>query len=365
MDLSLKYRPKSFLEVSNQFYIVQSIQNAIKHDEIAPLYLFSGAHGIGKTTIARLIAMAVCCQNRIDSDPCGQCDNCKTIIKGNSFSDVNEINAAQFTRKGDADSLIFDTINYQPMIADKKIYILDECHQLSKAAQQSLLKIFEEPPKNIIFILCTTEIDKVLPTIIDRSLHYEFKPIAAKEIYHKIGEICKNENISITDDAIWLIAKESNGSMRKPFKILNTIGIHNPITIESLSNVIGTTNTQAAIDFLKLVVNNDRYGLVLLVDNIISDGKNIENVVLDAMGCLVDILKIKMYKENCIINKSEVMVSQLKEIGKQFKNGKNIINVLNSLDSGIKQLHNSFASDNVIAIMIALDAIEKFNENTN
>ena len=91
MDLSLKYRPKSFTEVSSQFYIVQSIQNAIKYDEIAPLYLFSGAHGTGKTTIARLIAMAICCQNMIDADPCGECENCKTILSGVYFADVNEI----------------------------------------------------------------------------------------------------------------------------------------------------------------------------------------------------------------------------------------------------------------------------------
>lgn len=363
MDLSLKYRPKSFTEVSSQFYIVQSIQNAIRYDEIAPLYLFSGAHGTGKTTVARLIAMTICCQNMNDAEPCGECEYCKTIISGNYFADVNEINAAQFTRKGDADSLIFDTINYQPFLADKKIYILDECHQLSKAAQQSLLKVFEEPPKDVIFILCTTEVNKLLPTIIDRSLYYEFKAIPVKDIFDRLKYICYNEKISINDDAIWMIAKESNGSMRKPFKILNTIGIHSEITTEMLENVIGTTNTQAAIEFLNMIVENDRFKIVKFVDNIISSGKNIESVIFEAMECLTDILRIKMYKEQCIITKSEGSMAQLRTISKKFKKGEDIINVLNALDSGIKQLNNSYASVNVLAIMIALDTIEAFQQN--
>jgi len=362
MDLSLKYRPKNFSEISSQFYIVQSIKNAIKYDEVAPLYLFSGAHGTGKTSVARLISMSLCCQDMNDGEPCGECDHCKTILAGNYFADVNEINTAQFTKKGDADSLIFDTINYQPLIANKKIYILDECHQLSKSAQQSLLKVFEEPPKDTIFILCTTEVDKVLSTIIDRSLHYEFKLIPTKDIFDRLNKICEKEGIKIETDALWLIAKEANGSMRKPFKILNTIGFHDQITVESLENVIGTTNTQASIDFLNLVINNDRLEIVKFIDSIIANGKNIENVILDTMECLTDILRIKMYKENCIINKSDAIISQLKGISKKFKKGENIINVLNSLDSGIKQLHHSFASTNVIGVMISLDAIEAFNK---
>ncbi len=362
MDLSLKYRPKFFSEVSGQFYIVQSIQNAIKYNDVAPLYLFSGVQGVGKTTIARLIAMSLCCQNFNNDEPCGQCDNCKSIISGNYFADVHEINAAQFTRKGDADSLIFDTINYQPMIAKKKIYILDECHQLSKAAQQSLLKIFEEPPKDTIFILCTTEIDKVLSTIVDRSIHYEFKRISTKNIYNRISNICKIENVDIDDESLWLIAKESNGSMRKPFKILNTIGIHDKITLEKIESIIGTTNTQISIDFLNMIINNNRYDIIKLLDNVISNGKSIESVFLETMECLIDILKIKMYKENCIINRSDSVISELENISKKFKRGENIINVLNSLDSGIKQLHSSFASDSVIAVLIALDAIKEFNK---
>jgi len=365
MDLSLKYRPKNFSEVNGQYYIVQSMKNVIQYDEVAPLYLFSGAHGTGKTSVARLISMAICCQNLVDSEPCGECDHCKAIINGNSFADVNEINAAQFTRKGDADSLIFDTINYQPLMAKKKIYILDECHQLSKAAQQSLLKIFEEPPKNVIFILCTTELNKVLPTIIDRSLCYEFKPIPSKDIFNRVKTICNNEKIDIDDDAIWMIAKESNGSMRKPFKILNTVGIHNKITVETLGNIIGSTETQVAIKFLDLIFENNRFEIVKFVDNITSNGKNIEGIFLEAMECLADILRIKIYKESCIINKSEHSVEQLKTISKKIKKGDEITNVLNALENGIKRLNNSYVSNNVLAIMIALDTIQAFNSSNN
>lgn len=358
MDLSLKYRPKTFSEVIGQQYIVQSIQNAIKYNESAPLYLFGGAHGTGKTTLARLIAMALCCQDLTDYNPCGKCDSCKTIINGGYFADISEINAAQFTKKDDANSLIFDTINYQPLMSSKKIYILDECHQLSKAAQQSLLKIFEEPPKNVVFILCTTESNKVLPTIIDRSLYYDFRPIPTKDIFDRVKFICSSENIEIEEDAIWSIAKESNGSMRKPFKILATVGIHEKITIELLSNIIGTTNTQAAIEFLDFIFSKNRFEIVNFVDNIISKGKNIEGVILESMECLTDILRIKLCKEYCIINRSEISIERLRDIGKKVKKGDDIINVLNALDKGIKQLNNSYASNNVLSILIALDAIQ-------
>lgn len=360
MDLSLKYRPKKFSEVNGQHYIVQSIQNAIKYQEVAPLYLFSGAHGTGKTTIARLIAMAVCCPEINDGEPCGKCKNCKAILNGNNFADVYEINAAQFTKKDDADSMIFDTVNYQPMIADKKIYILDECHQLSRAAQQSLLKIFEEPPDNVIFILCTTEINKVLATIVDRSLHYEFKPIPTKNIFERVKFICQSEKVDISEDALWLIAKEANGSMRKPFKILNTVGLHDPISVEALENIIGTTNLQTAITLLEYMINSDRFASVKLIDDIILDGKNIENVLLDVMECLLDILKIKMYKENCIINKPDHSIVKLKELSVKIKKGDTIINVLNILDGGIKRLNNSYAAMNVVATTIVLETIKNF-----
>ncbi len=360
MDLSLKYRPTKFSEVIGQYYIVESIKGSLKYNELPSLYLFSGERGTGKTTIARLISMDLCCQNKNDDGPCNECDACKSIIKGNYFSDINEINAAQFTKKDDANNLIFDTINYQPLISSKKIYILDECHQLSKAAQQSLLKIFEEPPSNVVFILCTTEPNKVLSTIIDRSIHYEFKPIAIKDIFNRIKFICENENINITDEAIWAISKESNGSMRKPFKILNTIGIHNNITIDMVENIIGTTNIQASIEFLKLLIEADRPNMIKFVEDVISNGKNIENVFIGAMECLIDILHIKTYKENCIINKSDHSIAQLQEISKKITKGDTILNVLNSLDNGIKKLNNSYASQNILSVMISLDVIKEF-----
>ena len=360
MDLSLKYRPKSFEEVIHQKHIVQSIKNAIKYEEIAPLYLFSGPQGTGKTSIARLIAMAACCQNLIEGDACGgECDHCKAILLGNYFADVNEINTAQYTKKGDADTLIFETINYQPMLADKKVYILDECHQLSKAAQQSLLKIFEEPPKNVIFILCTTEVNKVLSTIIDRSLHYEFKPIPIKNIFERTKHICQSEQIDIDDDAVWMIAKEANGSMRRPFKILNTVGVHDKITIDLLENVIGKTNIQAAIDLLVMICDGNRFKAVNFVDNIISSGKNIESVFLEVMDCFIDVLKLMMDK-NCIISKSESSLSQINDISGKIKKGDQIINALNALDIGIKQINNSYASVNVLAVMVVLDVIKAF-----
>ena len=272
MDLSLKYRPKSFEDVIGQKYIVKAIKNAVKYNDISPLYLFSGPKGTGKTSIARLIAMSLSCNNIIEGNPCGSCDSCKSILEGKYFVDVNEINTAQYTKKDDADSLILETINYQPMISEKKVYILDECHQLSKAAQQSLLKVFEEPPDNVVFILCTTEVDKVLPTILDRSLHYSFKPIPIKLIKEKLEYICHNEKIEIDPEAINLISKKSSGSMRKPFKILSTIGINDKITIKDVENVVGSSDIDAAKKYILLIGMIERSEATKFVEDLINNG---------------------------------------------------------------------------------------------
>ena len=355
MDFSLKYRPKNFDDVVGQEYIVKSIKNSIKYNDISPLYLFSGPKGTGKTSIARLIAMSLSCNNINDGNPCGACDSCKSILEGKYFVDVNEINTAQYTKKGDADSLILETINYQPMISEKKVYILDECHQLSKAAQQSLLKVFEEPPDNVVFILCTTEIDKVLPTILDRSLHYSFKPIPIKLIKEKLEYICHNEKIEIDPDAIDLISKKSSGSMRKPFKILSTIGINEKITFKDVENIVGQSDIEAAKKYLYLTVGlNDRSEAAKFVEDLINNGKNFENILLEAMEFLIIMLKFKMGDKTCIIENEP-----LNEIlGPPSK----IFNVLNLLERGIKRINNSYIPENMIATIITLDIIGSLKE---
>lgn len=354
MDLSLKYRPKNFEEVIGQKYIVKSIKNAVKYNDISPLYLFSGPKGTGKTSIARLIAMSLSCNNVIDGNPCGSCDSCKSILEGKYFVDVNEINTAQYTKKGDADSLILETINYQPMISEKKVYILDECHQLSKAAQQSLLKVFEEPPNNVIFILCTTEVDKVLPTILDRSLHYNFKPIPIKIIKEKLEYICYNEKIEIDQDAIDLISKKSSGSMRKPFKILSTIGINDKITIKDVENIVGHSDIEAAKKYLYLIMNQERSEASKFIEDLLNNGQSFENILLESMEFLIDILKTKIDNNICIIENEH--------LNKIFNTGSKILNVLNLLESGIKRMNNSYVPENMIAIIITLDIIRLIKE---
>jgi DNA polymerase-3 subunit gamma/tau len=359
MDLSLKYRPKSFKEVISQQFIIKSIMNALKHDEIAPLYLFSGARGTGKTTIARLIAMSLCCEQVNDVDPCGVCSHCQSILQGNYFADVHEINAAQYTRKGDADSMILDNMNYEPLMASKKVYILDECHQLSKAAQQSLLKVFEEPPDNVVFVLCTTEINKVLSTIVDRALHFEFKSIPVKMIYEHLKSICVAENIEIDDDALWFIAKESNGSLRRPFKILNTIGTNDKIDVEALESIIGKTNTGAAIDVLKMLISGNRYKSISLADSLSSEGKDISSLFFEIMECFLDILRLKTYKNdnNGIINKPDYIIQGLNEIGAKIQRGEQIQKSILALEHGLKRINESYLSDAVIITLTFIDVI--------
>lgn len=360
MDLSLKYRPKKFEEVVYQPHVIKSITGALEHKDSSFLYLFSGPQGVGKTSVARLIAMFFSCLSEKEK-PCGECDNCITINSGGNFPDVYEINAAQYTKKDDAETTILNTVNYQPLQSSKKIYILDECHQFSKAAQQSLLKIFEEPPKDIIFILCTTEPNKVLPTIKDRALHFEFKYIPAKLIFNHLKGIIKKEEINISDDILWLLVKEANGSLRKPYKLLKNIKSAN-MTSDDLKLLIGQIDTSAAIEILENVVMSKQGAVLQNVMDIINNGKDIKYLFQEIMECLVDILKIKTIS-NIDIDRSDIISEKLTEISQEFTKGKQIIKMIEILEEGVSEINQSLASDHVIGTTTTIKLLSAFHNN--
>ena len=207
-----KYRPKTFKELVGQEHVVQTLTNAILSGMISHAYLFSGPRGSGKTTIARLLAKAANCKDRKSCEPCNKCSSCLEIMAGRSI-DLIEIDAASHRGIDDIRELR-NGIKFAPTKSKYKVFIIDECHQLSKDAANALLKTLEEPPSHAIFILATTEAHKMIPTIASRCQRFHFRKLTVEEIIKKLKFICQKENVKIEDQALRLIALNSEGSIR-------------------------------------------------------------------------------------------------------------------------------------------------------
>ena len=283
ITLYRKYRPKDFSEIAGEGDIVKTLKNSLDNDRISHAYLFSGPRGVGKTTSARLIAKGVnCLKNGISSSPCNECENCREIDNG-SFIDLIEIDAAS-NRGIDEIRELKDKINYQPSKGRKKIYIIDEVHMLTKEAFNALLKTLEEPPEHVIFILATTEPDKILPTIISRCQRYDFKSLTYIEVKDKLSQICCGENVEIDEGSLGLIYESSGGSMRDAISILERVIItylEEKIDEDKCSKVIGITSKTLLKEFLGIVKGNRVSEGAVFLDKLWLDSLDIEKFFKD------------------------------------------------------------------------------------
>lgn len=228
--LARKYRPRTLTDVVGQDHVVRPLSNALKSGRIAHAYLFSGARGVGKTTAARLLAMALNCPAPVEQRPCGQCDSCREIIEGQAV-DVFEVDGAS-NRGIDEIRQLRDTVKYLPGKGQYKVYIVDEVHMLTPQAFNALLKTLEEPPDHVIFIFATTEAHKVLPTILSRCQRYDFKRIRQTDLVTRLQSIAQAENIRISYGALRLLARESEGSLRDALSLFDQAIAYCGLTIE-------------------------------------------------------------------------------------------------------------------------------------
>ncbi|WP_288875750.1 DNA polymerase III subunit gamma/tau [uncultured Fusobacterium sp.] len=283
ITLYRKYRPKNFEEMAGQKEIVKTIKNSLKNGKSSHAYLFSGPRGVGKTTLARLIAKGVnCLTTEITDEPCNNCENCLAINNG-TFMDMIEIDAAS-NRGIDEIRQLKEKINYQPVKGRKKIYIIDEVHMLTKEAFNALLKTLEEPPEHVIFILATTEADKILPTIISRCQRYDFKALSMEEMTNKLKYICEQENINIDDEVFEIIYENSGGSMRDSISILERLMVtcfDEKITFEKCEQVLGITPTKQMEDFLNKIQQRNYIELVKTLDEYWNNSVEIESFFKD------------------------------------------------------------------------------------
>jgi len=291
-----KYRPQTFEEVVEQKHIIKTLKSAITQNRVSHAYLFCGPHGIGKTSIARVFAKALNCEEGITTIPCNKCNICSSISNG-SCIDVLEIDAAS-NRGIDEIRNLREKVNYLPTQARKKIYIIDEVHMLTTEAFNALLKTLEEPPAHVIFMMATTQPNKILPTILSRCQRFDLHLISSEDIVKRLKYIAKEEKIKITPSALSLIAKHSKGSQRDATGILDQLHSYTDKKIEEedVASLLGVLDYKNLFKIVKLIIKEDTAELIYLVDELSQLGRDLRQLVGDIIEHLRAILITKNVK---------------------------------------------------------------------
>jgi DNA polymerase-3 subunit gamma/tau len=269
-----KYRPQKFSEVTGQEFITETLKNAIKTGKFAHAYIFAGPRGVGKTTTARIVAKALNCENPKDGEPCNECAQCLEITKG-THPDVIEIDAAS-NRGIDQIRELRESVIYSPAKGKKKVYIIDEFHMLTKEAFNALLKTLEEPPEHVVFILATTELDKIPETILSRCQKFIFRRIPQELIVKTLSEICKRENVEFEEEALRLVAVSSEGCMRDAESLLDQLIAlgEGKIETRSVSEFLGLLTGRELKELLKLGFEGNKEELKNRIKNLERNGYN-------------------------------------------------------------------------------------------
>ena len=302
-----KYRPDTFDKVYGQKHITDILKNQIETKNISHAYIFSGSRGTGKTSCAKIFARAINCLNLQDGNPCNKCENCMSSLEESTL-DIVEMDAASNRRIDDIRELR-DKVIYPPTKLKYKVYIIDEAHMITNEGFNALLKIMEEPPKHLVFILATTEIDKIPQTILSRCQRYEFKMINAKDISDNIKYILNDLNRKMDDDAIELIANKADGAMRDALSILDQVlSIEKEnITKQDINDILGIVDNTGIFKLVNSIIKKDA---TEVLDNLytISHNKPVENVMDELLNHFRNLLLSKNGLDNIRQNNTQYNV---------------------------------------------------------
>ncbi len=338
MSLALyrKYRPVGFREVVGQEHVVKTLKNSIKNGKVAHAYLFSGPRGTGKTSIARILAKAVNCENLKDGEPCNECSNCKDINAG-QFLDLVEIDAATHTQVDKMRDII-ERINFSPSRGKKKVYIIDEVHMLSKGAFNALLKTLEEPPAHVLFILATTEIHKIPPTIISRCQRFDFRRLRIEEIKERLAEIARTEKVEAEDGVLEFVAMASEGGMRDSeslFGQIISLQDDNKITLKEVRDILSLPDVSLSVEIISLIFDGKYGDAVNYINKIVDDGYDVFQLNKSIVEYLRKMLLIKLNSQMEEVFLSSMTGEQVAEL-KRIAGGVGIAKIFRVISSFIK-----------------------------
>lgn len=293
-----KFRPETFDDVKGQDAIVKTLKNQIRAQRIGHAYLFCGTRGTGKTTVAKILAKAVNCENPADGSPCGVCPMCRSIKEQTSMN-VIEIDAAS---NNGVDNIreIVEEVRYSPTEGKYKVYIIDEVHMLSAGAFNALLKTLEEPPSYVIFILATTEVHKIPITILSRCQRYDFKRITIDEIAARLRELTDKEGIEAQEKALRYVARAADGSMRDALSLLDqcvAFYLGQELTYDNVLEVLGTVDVEVFGELIGMIRNADVTGCVRLLEGLVTAGRDLVQFTVDFTWFLRNLLLVKASDE--------------------------------------------------------------------
>ena len=311
-------RPETFQEILGQEHIVKILKNQVESQSLSHAYLFCGTRGTGKTTTARILAKAVNCLAE-DSKPCGVCSHCKAIKEG-QFLDVIEIDAASNNGVENIRELR-ESVKYPPAIGSKKVYIIDEVHMLSTGAFNALLKTLEEPPEHVMFILATTEPQKLPPTILSRCMRLDFRRVSQKVIADNMKDICNHRGVMITEDAVRLLANSADGSVRDGLSILDQVlaGGDKVIDREKVLEYVGTIGEDFFIDLTELVSLKKTAEALVLLNSVLQEGKDVKQLMKDWVSHYRSLLITKFVRDaEDMLNMSSENINRVREQSKQI-----------------------------------------------